>query len=539
MSADTTQAKVAELLNGLKQGPEPLNELFWSVLNYDRVNQPLSTRDWTENQKQGITESPLLFASAGSGGDFHVIYNRLESDDLLRTYERPITTKLLSEHPYSLFVFSNADQTMWDFINVKFDEKLEDKISDEDNRVKKRQLFRRIKVGPDERLYTASQRIAMLDLESVSGKDLYGLSPLAIQHVHDKAFDVEKVTNEFFKRYRDEVFIKLQEDLEKQSKDNRWAHDYALQFLNRIMFLYFVQRKRWLGNDIEFLDTLWRAYRKNSKQDNTFFDKWLNILFFEAFNDKFHGGHKHLPKDIREVFQLAPFLNGGLFTENDLDHKHSVNIDDRRIEQVITFFDAYNFTIAEDSPLDQEVAVDPEMIGKVYESLVNLPESGIDERGDVGIFYTPRTEIDLMCRLSLVDNLANHLGNEHKSLLYELIFAFTDEEKQDADNRVQGKNLWPEIDRHLREITVLDPACGSGSFLVGMLTLISDLMKRADAMLGNEETAYERKKRIIGRSLYGVDVMKWAVDVAELRLWLQLVIDTDLGVITESCVWPK
>lgn len=166
------------------------------------------------------------------------------------------------------------------------------------------------------------------------------------------------------------------------------------------------------------------------------------------------------------------------------------------------------------------------MIGKVYESLVNASLE-VDTRGDAGIFYTPRTEIDLMCRLALVDRLANTLGRERKNLLYEVVFALEPEEKTDADQAVAREDLWPVLTEQLREITVVDPACGSGSFLVGMLHILDDLQKRAAKQLGAVETAYDRKKRIIGQNLYGVDVMDWACHVAELRLWLALIIDAE------------
>ena len=112
-----------------------------------------------------------------------------------------------------------------------------------------------------------------------------------------------------------------------------------------------------------------------------------------------------------------------------------VNISDDLWGDIFTFFERYNFTIAEDTPLDQEVAVDPEMIGKVYESLVSAEEK---EKVDAGIFYTQRVEIDLMCRLALVDNLSNHIGTEgDKYLLYEVLFAFEPEEKMEADAKTR------------------------------------------------------------------------------------------------------
>jgi hypothetical protein len=341
-----------------------------------------------------------------------------------------------------------------------------------------------------------------------------------------RAFDKQRLTEVFFKEYQ-ALFTILQNDFSKQTKDTSWAHDYALQFLNRVMFLYFIQRKRWLDGDPDFLKTFWSAYGSAKQPPDTFFEKWLKVMFFEEFNNRFHGGHEQFPREIKKALQLAPYLNGGLFEENDLDRKHSFTINDERFLQVLTFLERYNFTVSEDTPLDQEVAVDAEMLGRVYESLVNLSKEA-DERGDAGIFYTPRTEIDLMCRLALVDHMANHIGEQCKALLYEAVFAFAPDDKRNADNRLERENLWVDIDALLQRIAVVDPACGSGSFLIGMLQALDDLSQRANRGLGRQETPYERRKRIIGQSLYGVDVMRWAVEVAELRLWLQLVIETDL-----------
>ena len=436
----------------------------------------------------------------------------LSSKELRLEFERVIVSKLLEKHPYVLFVFSNKGQDRWHFLNVKYAE---------DH--KKRRLFRRITIGPEEELRTASERISLLDLSGIS-PNLWGVSPLIIQDAHDTAFDVEAVTEQFFNEYK-KVFRDLEDDLNRQTKDLPWAHDYALQFLNRTMFLYFVQRKRWLGDDTEFLRSFWESYQRGSQPKDTFFDRWLKILFFEAFNNEFHGKHKQFPEEINEHLLMAPYLNGGLFRSNKLDTK-SFTITDARFKQVFTFFEGYNFTIAEDSPLDQEVAVDPEMIGKVYESLVNVSTEA-DERGDAGIFYTPRTEIDLMCRLSLVDYITNHLGSENKNLIYEAVFAMTQDEKEPADKSLAKAGLWSKFNELLRSMTTLDPACGSGSFIVGMLHVLDDLQRRANSQLGIAETGFERKKRIIWQSLYGVDVMPWACHVAELRLWLALVIDAN------------
>ena len=499
------QTRIHDILQNFR-GIEPLKQLFWGELNYDRHDDPISRGDWNQSDKSNVVDDPVVFATGGGDSGFHLIYTRLDSDRLRLTAERPIISRLLKDYPYALFMFSNSEQTDWHFVNVK-------------HITQKHRLLRRITIGPTEKLRTASERIAMLDAESLD-------SPLEIQSRHDKAFDVEAVANEFFKGYQS-VFQRLQEDLTSQTQDRQWAHDYALQFLNRCMFLYFIQRKGWLDDDTDFLRTFWESYQTTDQPVNSFADHWLNVLFFRAFNNKPHGGHRYFPDTIRKALASAPYLNGGLFTENVLDNQHDFQISDSRFKSIFNFLESYNFTIAEDSPLDQEVAVDPEMIGKVYESLVNVSEE-TDEQGDAGIFYTPRTEIDLMCRLALVDSLTNHLGEEHKSALYEAVFAFESEEKADADQKLEGRNLWNRLDECLKGLAVVDPACGSGSFLVGMLHILDDLQDRANRVLGYDQLSFDRKKAIIGKNLYGVDVMEWACHVAELRLWLSLAIDADI-----------
>ncbi len=506
--AGDIEAKVHNILSNL-EGLGKARELF-AELNYDPAHDPISRKGWGEAVANTLAEDPQIIACHD---DFKIIYARLDSDGLFLGDERPVVNRLLRECPYLLCLFSDRQQQQWHFVNIKYDED-----------IKKRRLFRRITVGPGERLRTATERLSLLDLERIR-PDLTGIYPLDIQTRHDEAFDVEAVTKQFFEEYK-AVFKILEYDLMKQVNDHTWAHDYSLQFLNRCMFIYFIQRKGWLGNDRDFLLSLWKSYQRSGQSQNSFVDNWLRMLFFEAFNNKFHGGHSHFPTEIKEALSLAPYLNGGLFTESRLDHEHKAAVSDHRFEQIIRFLERYNFTIAEDSPLDKEVAVDPEMIGKVYESLVNVSEE-VDERGEAGIFYTPRTEIDLMCRLSLADHLANHLGDERKELLNQLVFALEPDEKTDADRAIAEANLWPTLNERLHDITVLDPACGSGSFLVGMLHILDDLQERANRQLGITEASYERKKRIIGQSLYGVDVMEWACHVAELRLWLALIIDAD------------
>jgi hypothetical protein len=221
------------------------------------VNQPLSRRSWNQTASNALAEDPVLFAGGGQNNDFHVVYSRLPQNRLLLSQERPVVNQLLKEHPYGLFIFSNQSQDHWHFINVKYDAEAE-----------KRRLFRRISISPEERLRTASERVAMLDLQAIQ-PDMSGLQPLTIQSKHDEAFDVESVTKQFFEEYK-AVFRILEDDLKKQVNDHTWAHDYSLQFLNRCMFIYFIQRKGWLGNDCNFLLNFWKSYQHSGQGQNSF-----------------------------------------------------------------------------------------------------------------------------------------------------------------------------------------------------------------------------------------------------------------------------
>jgi len=394
-------------------------------------------------------------------------------------------------------------------------------------------------------------RTLVLNPEEPYRTDLEILNEIAVEDFPsweriDEAFNVERVTEKFFQDFKD-MLTCVEDELKRLTnyRDTNWANEYALRLLSRIMFLYFLQRKRWLNDNPRFMRDFFAKYQEHREKGANFHRDWLNALFFSAFNkrwDKLNSDEfkKRFPPEILQALQNAPYLNGGLFLEDKLDRQakeYSAFLPDEIFEELIYrdnepgFFEHYNFTVAENTPLDQEVAVDPEMIGKVYESLVHYgTEEGKEARREGrragGIFYTPRVEIDLMCRLSLVDYLSNNLDIP-KDLLYRWVFAFSEEEKESVDSQLRGdypQRLW-EI---LRDIRVLDPACGSGSFLVGMLLVLDDLLQRLEKRLGKARSPYERRKEIIQNSLYGVDIMSWAVRVAELRLWLQLIIETEI-----------
>src|SRR6266581_53709 len=233
MSRPERQQNVLDLLKGLR-GIEPLKQLFWSELNYQRVNHPLSRHGWTEQASKVLGDDPVLFACGGEDNAFHVIYCRLACNALARGLERPVVTQLLREHPYALFVFSNKAQADWHFLNVKHDDQVE-----------RRRLFRRITVRPGAGLRTATERVQLLDLTEIH-PELFGITPLAIQQRCDAAFDVETVTKDFFREIANWYFWALKNvRFPKGAPKEADGHDHisVIRLITRLIFCWCVKEK--------------------------------------------------------------------------------------------------------------------------------------------------------------------------------------------------------------------------------------------------------------------------------------------------------
>ena len=340
-----------------------------------------------------------------------------------------------------------------------------------------------------------------------------------------KAFSVSRVTDEFFEDYK-KRFFRIRDHLVDSGIPTKDAHEFTLQFLNRIMFIYFISKKRWLNNDPKFMDWFRGLYKKRVRdgltEEDSFYKDWLDLLFFESFNNRFFDS-ENLPEDVKKVLRVTPFLNGGLFKETAQD-KLGICLADEFISDVLDFYNKYNFTIKEDVPSDVEVAVDPQMIGYVYESLANVAEE-IYDRNDMGIFYTPRVEVDFMVRRTIAEFLAKHLDDVSQEIIYDFVF---DAEKEKSGKFFTEQRLWYTLKDVLENLSIVDPACGSGAFLVGHLIALTELYKEVYKNIGLQRKDFDIKKGIIGKSIYGVDVMPWAVHAAELRLWLQLIVEADL-----------
>ena len=508
---------------------------FFAGLGYPTLDPlPLDLEKIPQGAREAISSAYQIVHLEG-GSPFRIFHVELRRG-LRRTDIRRFLEAYYRRFPQgeSLFVFApsgRADELA--FVSPQ-------RLPDPRDPYKVRLWLRILQVRRDQPYRTDLEVLSRIRAEGVRDPD-------EIWKRHQDAFSVQRVTEEFFRDYQ-EIFAEIQNRLARTHRGNgrEWARDYAHQLLNRIMFLYFIARKGWLQGpdgepDRDFMRHFWEAYRETGAKD-AFHQDWLDVLFFEAFNNRWQNRAEYrsrFPEWLRRSLAQAPFLNGGLYARRPgLDDRLERRLPDEVFDFLFErwtdgtppgLFERYNFTVVESGRFDEEVAVDPEMLGTVYERLVNVTFEGEGEdlRGAAGIFYTPRVEIDLMCRLALVDWLGHHL-QAPKALLYQWVFAFSEEEKQEADQAITRNGLWSSLDALVRRIRVCDPACGSGSFLVGMMLVLDDLQARCNRVLGRNETPYERRKRILQDQLYGVDVMEWAVRVAELRLWLQLAVETEL-----------
>jgi len=521
---------------------------FFRSLGYPVTQPPLPCDNVLDEMplraREAVGSLNQIFQSEGEP-PFRIFHVELRHPSIRRADIRCFLEAFYQRYPLgeNLFVFSpegRCDELI--FVSPR-------RLPDPRDRQKVRLWLR---ILPVRRAQPYCTDLEVLDCIRADGLQ----DPRAIWERHEEAFSVQRVTEQFFRDYS-RVFREVQHVLRRSHEENGpdWARDYTHLMLNRILFLYFIARQGWLrgpdGNpNRDFMRHFWDAYRETGARD-TFHQDWLDILFFEVFNHRCQtrgASLNRFPGWLIRSLSQAPPLNGGLYSRRTgLDDRLHQPVPDALFallfEQWIDgtrpgLFERYHFTVVESGRLDDEVAVDPEVLGVVCERLVNATFEGEDEgiREAAGIFYTPRLEIDLMCRLALVDWLANQLGGQHQDLLYHWVFALSEEDREEAEHRITRAGLWETLDARLKRVRVCDPACGSGSFLVGMMLVLDELQARCGQALGQSETLYERRKRILQDQLYGVDVMEWAVRVAELRLWLQLVVETDpKGWETKAC----
>lgn len=507
----------------------------------------------------------------------------------------------------AIVAFVSPDKEDWRFSFVKMEYKLTETPK---GTIKAREEFTPAKrysflVGKNENSHTAQSRLVPLLLDDEHNPSL--------KEIED-AFSIEKVTKEFFEKYRelflrtkdalDEIVekdIKIKDDFTKKGVD---TVDFVKKLLGQIVFLYFLQKKGWFGVE---RDADWGTGPKNflrilSEKKiadyKNFFNDILEPLFYEALASE-------RTDDFYSRFNCKiPFLNGGLFDPiNNYDWVHTdilllnelfsneIKTKEGDIGTgILDVFDCYNFTVKEDEPLEKEVAVDPEMLGKVFENLLE-----VKDRKSKGTYYTPREIVHYMCQESLINYLdvTINSGKEYivlpKAVQKKLIG--DDDPEQlgmieqktiipreniesfikygvsaiEHDKRIESKGYetrdysykMPEsirlnarlFDDALKSVKICDPAIGSGAFPVAMmheivraretLTTYLPALEKANinyppltkggegGFYDRERTPYHFKRHAIQNCLYGVDIDPGAVDIAKLRLWLSLVVDED------------
>jgi hypothetical protein len=372
-------------------------------------------------------------------------------------------------------------------------------------------------LGEGHRSRTAIQQFEKLRDSDLSLKDL------------TKAFSVDAVSDMFFdgykKQYEDIIFyitgkrmVKVANKWEERLEGKPCQHimqqfsrfpnpekairDYVKKLMGRLVFLQFLQKKGWLGvgihdewgsGDSEFIQNLFA--RCNDKDH--FIDKVLEPLFDDLNSEN----EKKLPQ------YRTPYLNGGLFEQEAADDT-DFPLPEKYMKSLLDFFASYNFTIDENDPDDAEVGVDPEMLGRIFENL-------LEDNKDKGAFYTPKEIVSYMCRESLIAYLQTGIEDETTK---EAIRQFV------TTHEVQ-EHLPENTDQLLKDVKICDPAIGSGAFPMGLL---KELFLCRTALEGiSQHQAAEIKKHIIQQNVYGVDIERGAVDIARLRFWLSLIVDEE------------
>jgi len=490
----------------------------------------------------------------------------------------------------ALVAFVSPSFDDWRFSLVKMDYKFDekDKIIEELSPARRWSFL----VGKNEASHTAQSQFYKIIADDEHNPTLNEL---------EKAFDIETVTDEFFIKYRG-LFIKIKESLDniikKDSKvridfENKGVNtvDFAKKLLGQIIFLYFLQKKGWFGvernadwgtGSRHFLREL---FEKKHGDYVNFFNDILEPLFYDALS----RDRSDIDHWIDQFKCKIPFLNGGLFEPiNGYDWVHTDILlpdelfsNNNRTKEgdigdgILDIFDRYNFTIKEDEPLEKEVAIDPELLGKAYEKFNAIRPDNFEEYKKVlqsgkkgeetkfnkrfGVYYTPREIVHYMCQQSLINYLFTNLKDKisRKAIEYlirdgekyieQLKVSREKNEKSDSyrgnykENKhfIELKKYANDIDNLLADIKVVDPAVGSGAFPVGMMTeIVKARMFFVETDLLNEtymnhqgkikkRASYNFKRDCIENSLYGVDIDPGAVEIAKLRLWLSLVVDEE------------
>ena len=332
-----------------------------------------------------------------------------------------------------------------------------------------------------------------------------------------EAFSVDALSDEFFKEYHDH-YDDIVAELARQGKTGAVYHDYVKKLMGRIVFLHFLQKKGWLCGDTNFmLNTFSQSNRRSDYLESVLEPLFFGILNTEPAKREQVFSRNGWQQSLVEKWASIPYLNGGLFERDVVDNLRIV-LPESIFSNLFSFLASYNFTVDENDPDDAEIGVDPEMLGKIFESL-------LEDNKAKGAFYTPKEIVRYMCKESLIAYLVSSVETRHGTSLQ-------DDNKGKACVRafVEQHEMQPELEPYrdtlskaLREVKICDPAIGSGAFPMGLL---NELWRCREA-LGTQMSRLELKKEIIENNIYGVDIERGAIDIARLRFWLSIVVDSE------------
>ncbi len=360
-----------------------------------------------------------------------------------------------------------------------------------------------------------------------------------------QAFDKEPLTRDFFKRFNEALAL-IKADLENfQAMSSSEAYTSAQLLLERLIFLYFLQNRGWLDQKRDYLTAALQTHTEPASY--SYYHLFLDKLFWTLSTAPSEGGR----------LSGIPFLNGGLFDDDEFRPPAELRkispplkVRNETMRQVFdNFLEAFNFTVKEDTPLSQEVAVDPEMLGKVFESIILHAEAADpdavapDKRKDTGSYYTPRIVVHFICREALYQYLLNHLSGEGwgPRLKELLAFDLTDGFDEPTKERLKT-TITPEQARDVlglvEKLKCCDPAVGSGAFPVGLMQELVNLRRLLETALNGykdpviskgSQWLHDTKEHIVENCLFGVDIQQQAIEICRLRLWLSLIVDYDIG----------
>lgn len=405
------------------------------------------------------------------------------------------------------FAYQNPEKRTWRFSFIARDGVFQDGEMQNTDTHPKRYTY---VFGEKEETYKTA-----LDRFFILGNEL----EITINKIKD-AFGVEAMSNAFFDEYRDVHYAGFVDYLMRSNfkksafnGNDKDVRDFVKKLLGRIVFLYFLQKKGWLGaKDTSYKNgdkNFMTNFFKKAGANDAFYVNWLSKLFFDALNKERPNEDFTMPDG--EVVKI-PYLNGGLF-EKETEKYDYLTFPADLFTNLFAFFDQYNFTIFEDSPEEHTVAVDPEMLGHIFENL-------LEDNKDKGAFYTPKEIVHYMTQESLIEYLHTQLPDADRTELENFV--------KNKDNKL-SKEHKAAIDQKLDTVKICDPAIGSGAFPMGLLQEIFGLKERIAYDLGYKVWSPATvKENIIQKSIYGVDIERGAVDIARLRFWLSLIVDEEM-----------